>query len=421
MSERLRLVTRARRLGPAFDLLSTYRPGGFAFERSGLGVCGAGAALRIRVEGGPGRIGRLAKHVAQTLAEVTWEGVPPVAVGAVPFDENRPVELMVPIRATRRTGDGHTWAIELGPADGDMAAGATEEGAPPAPLATPHEAFAELQLRPEPPPHVYQTAVEAAVRAIRSSSLRKVVLARSIVVDAGRELDPGQLLRRVRAVDPDCFAFATPGPVDGPASTLVGATPELLVRMRSGAIEATPLAGSAPRFGDPERDRASARALLESAKDREEHQAVVDDVAEVLGSVCHDLTYPSEPELVGTANVWHLATPFRGRAAGWVRSVLEVVERLHPTAAVCGRPRPEAREALRDLEHIDRSSYAGPVGWVDANGDGEWAIALRCAEIVGRTARLFAGAGIVAGSVPEIELDETERKFRALLDALRWG
>ena len=119
--------------------------------------------------------------------------------------------------------------------------------------------------------------------------------------------------------------------------------------------------------------------------------------------------------------MWHLATPFRGRLHDPSVTSLELVAALHPTAAVSGTPREVAREALEALEPIDRGGYAGPVGWMDANGDGEWAIALRCAEVTGSTARLFAGAGIVADSVPEAELDETERKFRALLDALRWG
>ncbi len=131
--------------------------------------------------------------------------------------------------------------------------------------------------------------------------------------------------------------------------------------------------------------------------------------------------HPHEPELLGTANVWHLATPFRGRLHDPSVTALELVAALHPTPAVCGSPREAAREALEHLEPIERGGYAGPVGWMDANGDGEWAIALRCAEITGSTARLYAGAGIVADSEPEAELDETERKFWALLDALRWG
>jgi isochorismate synthase len=201
----------------------------------------------------------------------------------------------------------------------------------------------------------------------------------------------------------------------------VGASPELLVSRHGRDVRATPLAGSAQRFGDASRDRASGDKLFRSEKEREEHRVVVEDVAHVLGAFSDELDYPHEPELLGTANVWHLATPFRGRLHDPGVSVLELVAALHPTPAVCGTPREEAREALAELEPIDRGAYAGPVGWVDANGDGEWAIALRCAEITGKTARLFAGAGIVADSVPEAEVDETERKFRALLDALRWG
>jgi len=153
----------------------------------------------------------------------------------------------------------------------------------------------------------------------------------------------------------------------------------------------------------------------------EEHAVVVQDVRRILDAFCEDLVHPHEPELLGTANVWHLATPFRGQLHDPSTSVLDIVAALHPTAAVAGMPRDLASELLAELEPIDRGAYAGPVGWVDANGDGEFAIALRCAEITGKTARLFAGAGIVADSVPEAEVDETERKFRALLDALRWG
>jgi isochorismate synthase len=242
-----------------------------------------------------------------------------------------------------------------------------------------------------------------------------------MLVNAGRTLDAKQLLWRLRAVDADCYAFAAPQPNAVTGSVLVGATPELLVRRRGRLVEATPLAGSTQRFGDAARDRASADRLFRSGKDREEHAVVVQDVHHILESFCEDLVHPHEPELLGTANVWHLATPFRGRLHDPSVTALELVAALHPTPAVCGSPRETAREALEDLEPIERGGYAGPVGWMDAHGDGEWAIALRCAEITGSMARLFAGAGIVADSEPEAELDETERKFRALLDALRWG
>jgi isochorismate synthase len=345
------------------------------------------------------------------------DGPPPLAVASIPFADDAPARATIAAHTTIRLEDGDTWQIDV-VAQGLARPDVTRErwtG-----RTSPHDAFDEMQLRADPEPDEYAIAVERATRRIRAGTLRKVVLARSLLVDAGRALDPKQLLWRLRAVDPDCYAFATPSTHDG-RGVLVGATPELLVRKRGRSVEATPLAGSAQRFGDSTRDRASGASLFASEKDREEHAVVVEDVAHVLGAFCDDLTHPHEPELLGTANVWHLATPFRGRLHDPSVGVLDLVAAMHPTPAVCGTPREEAREALGELEPIDRGAYAGPVGWVDANGDGEWAIALRCAEITGKTARLFAGAGIVGDSVPEAEVDETERKFRALLDALRWG
>jgi isochorismate synthase len=339
-------------------------------------------------------------------------------VASIPFDDDQPAHAIIPSRAAIRLDAIGTWQLEIGSGPFGTPHGGRERWTG---RTLPHDAFEEIQLRPDPEPDEYAEAVSRATKSIELGDLRKVVLARTVIVDAGRALDPKQLLWRLRAVDPDCYVFAAPQPDDPLEATLVGATPELLVRRRGRTVEATPLAGSSQRFGDPARDRASADQLFGSAKDRGEHAVVVEDVARVLRSFCDGLEYPHEPELLGTANVWHLATPFRGRLHDAAVTSLDLVAALHPTPAVCGTPREAAREAPEQLEPIDRRGYAGPVGWTDANGDGEWAIALRCAEITGSTARLFAGAGIVADSVPEAEVDETERKFRALLDALRWG
>ena len=414
------LVARASKLGPSFDLLANYQVGGFFFERSGLGVSGIGVAHTISIEAGPERILRMSRMLADRLVEIRRDvnAPAPVAVAAIPFGDDTAAEAAIPARAAVRRDAGETWQIDV------VAAGL-------APLDTPRERwtgraipfapFADMQLRPDPEPDEYAAAVERATKRIRANEFQKLVLARSLIVDAERELDAKQLLWRLRAVDPDCYAFATLPFGAPPGAILVGASPELLVSRHGRDVRATPLAGSAQRFGDASRDRASGDKLFRSEKEREEHRVVVEDVAHVLGAFCDELDHPHEPELLGTANVWHLATPFRGRLHDPGVSVLELVAALHPTPAVCGTPREEAREALAELEPIDRGAYAGPVGWVDANGDGEWAIALRCAEITRKTARLFAGAGIVADSVPEAEVDETERKFRALLDALRWG
>jgi isochorismate synthase len=417
------LVARSRRLGPAFDLLANYRAGGFFFERSCLGLSGMGVAGRIRANAGPERILRLARLTTEALRAIRrdGEGPPPIAVAAIPFDDRYGADAVIPSRVVARHTPGETWELDVFP-DGLAPLDAERErwtG-----RAVPHEAFDDIQLRPDPEPDDYAEAVARATKRIRSGSLRKVVLARTLLVDAGRELDAKQLLWRLRAVDPDCYAFAGPEPPPELAragGVLVGASPELLVLRRGREVRATPLAGSAPRFGAYRLDQISAQRLLSSEKDREEHAVVVEDVARVLGGYCDDLAHPREPELLGTANVWHLATPFSGRLHDPSMTALDLVAGLHPTPAVCGTPREEAREALSEFEPIDRGCYAGPVGWMDADGDGEWAIALRCAEITGTTARLFAGAGIVADSVPEEELDETEAKFRALLDSLRWG
>jgi isochorismate synthase len=417
------LAARATRLGPAFDLLAGYRDGGFFLERAGLGLATSGEVDRVAAEPGPERILRLSRSILEALASIEAEpaepGVPAAtAVASIPFDDREAAEAILPRRATMRLDDGETWQVEVGPPGETPHAGERERWAG---RTLPHDAFEEIQLRPDPEPDEYAAAVGRATERIRTGELRKVVLARTMLVNADRTLDPKQLLWRLRAVDADCYAFAAPQPNAVAGSVLVGATPELLLRRRGPLVEATPLAGSSQRFGDAGRDRASADRLFSSGKDREEHAVVVQDVHRILDAFCEDLVHPHEPELLGTANVWHLATPFRGRLHDPSVTALELVAALHPTPAVCGSPRETAREALEDLEPIERGGYAGPVGWMDANGDGEWAIALRCAEITGSTARLFAGAGIVADSEPEAELDETERKFRALLDALRWG
>jgi isochorismate synthase len=414
------LVARASKLGPSFDLLANYQPGGFFFERAGIGVSGRGLAYTISVEAGPERILRLSRMLADRLAEIRRDmnAPAPVAVAAIPFGDDAAAEAAIPARAAVRRETGETWQIDVVPAGLAPLDTARERWTG---RAIPFAPFADMQLRPDPEPDDYAAAVERATKRIRAREFQKVVLARSLIVDAERELDAKQLLWRLRAVDPDCFAFATLPFGPPPGAILVGASPELLISRHGRDVRATPLAGSSQRFGDATRDRASGDKLFRSEKEREEHRVVVEDVAHVLGAFCDELGHPHEPELLGTANVWHLATPFRGRLHDPNVSVLEIVAALHPTPAVCGTPREEAREALAELEPIERGAYAGPIGWVDANGDGDWAIALRCAEIAGKTARLFAGAGIVADSVPEAEVDETERKFRALLDALRWG
>ncbi len=265
--------------------------------------------------------------------------------------------LWAPARAVRRADDGGTWLLDL---DGD---------AEPSPFRPervigdlPHGAFAPMQLTEEPPADVYAAAVAEATVSIERGDLAKVVLARMLHVDAKRVLDPRRLLHRLRAVEPHCFTFAAPTP----AGVLVGASPELLLSRRGDRVRSTPLAGTAPRSGDPDEDAANAEALAASAKNREEHAIVVEAVADVMSGFCDDLSFDPEPSLEPTATVWHLATRFAGTLRDPGVTALDIVAELHPTPAVCGAPAAAAGSAISALEPFDRGMYAGPVGWVDA-------------------------------------------------------
>ena len=402
---------RIEKLGDAFDLLAAYSDGGFLFERTGTGVA---ASAPIVATATLGAAARMLADVDRAIAG----GGRTVAVGTIPFRDPDGTSsiLSVASRTVRRTAPGETARIDLG----DPAVTRSERpfGRPFSRMAgsVPREPFTGRQLHAVPSPDGYGAAVADIVRRL-GPGLRKVVLARTIEVEAGRELDPRRLAHRLRAVNPDAFTFAAPTP-DG---ILVGASPELLVSRFGREVRSNPLAGSAARSGDPEEDRANADELLASGKDREEHAIVVESIADVLRPFCRELTWDPAPTLLETPNVWHLSTRFRGLLREPSPGVLELVRALHPTPAVAGEPRDAALEVIAELEPFERGSYAGPVGWMDGSGDGEWAIALRCAELRGDRATLYAGAGIVAGSRPDAEVDETERKFRAFLDALRWG
>ena len=387
---------RAPALGPAFDLLAAYRPPGALFERHGIGV----ATSKVREWVDPAA-------AVMRLRELHGDGAG-VAVGVLPFGGGG--ALAIAPRSVRRTASGAgPWFVGVDEGD-DTPIERVMGGLP-------SDAFEGLQLHEVPSPQAYADVVATATDRISAGALRKVVLARTIEVEAGRVLDPRRLAQRLRAVNPDAYTFAVPA-ADG---VLVGASPELLVARHGREVTANPLAGSAPRAGDPDEDRANAEALRASAKNLEEHAIVVQVVAETLRPVCDDLTWDPEPVLLETPNVWHLSTRFRGVLRDPAPSSVELALALHPTPAVGGSPSGPALAAIAELEPFDRRAYAGPGGWVDGDGDGEWAIALRCALLTGSRATLYAGAGIVADSDPWAEVDETDRKFRAFLDALRWG
>jgi menaquinone-specific isochorismate synthase len=236
-----------------------------------------------------------------------------------------------------------------------------------------------------------------------------VVITRDQTAVSSAPFDLRLLLRRLTQRFPQCFAFACDG--------LVGATPELLIRRSGSEIQSIVLAGSADRGTSPREDHQLGAALLHSTKNMEEHRLAVESVTQRLAPYCAEFDGAARPWLLTLPNVQHIATTLSGRLVT-ESSALDLVAALHPTAAVCGTPTASALSLIRAIEGMDRGRYTGPVGWLDARGNGEWGIALRCAEVAGHQARLFAGCGIVARSSPPAELEETEIKLRAMRYAL---
>jgi len=255
----------------------------------------------------------------------------------------------------------------------------------------------------------WQTVVAEAVARIRAGKLEKVVLARDLVVDLDAPLDVRAPLTQLADRYPSCWSFS----VDG----LFGATPELLIRRERGLVTSRVLAGTIRRTGDDEHDLTLAATLARSSKDLEEHELAVRSVADALAPYCFSMNVPESPFVLHLPNVMHLATDVTGVLADGTSS-LGLAAALHPSAAVGGTPTAAAVTLIAEIEQMDRGRYAGPVGWMDARGDGEWGIALRCAEYDGARVRLFAGCGIVADSDPAAELAEAAAKFVPVRDSL---
>lgn len=409
------LRVRTRRLDdtrPLVELLPTADAVMFVHGDPGreAGLVGWGEALRLTPGPGPDTLRRLAAAFDEATAgaavhdRVDRPGTGLVAFVSGPFDQRAATGvLMVPRRVAGRRG-GVTWLTEIDPPGGPEPPGPATQS-PPEPLPD-RVRYAGSSM----PDLHWLEAVATAVKHLEDGDLDKVVLARDHAVWSRHPFDARVLARRLRGRFPACFTFLVEG--------LVGASPELLVRRSGDRVASVALAGTAPRGATPDADRRLGERLLSSDKDRREHAFTAAAVREALAGRCDRLEDDPEPVLLRLDNLQHLATRFEGRLTTG-ETVLEVADALHPTPAVGGTPRPAALALIRELEDLDRGRYAGPVGWIDRHGDGELAIALRCAELAGARARLFAGAGIVRGSLPEEELEETRIKLRAMQSALR--
>jgi isochorismate synthase len=321
----------------------------------------------------------------------------PIVLGALPFDMTKPAALMRPqsVQFVEALAD---WPLRHLPT------------------------VRITQMVPDPEEH--RARIGAALRRLQdpSSGLHKVVLARALRLVSDGPLDARTVVHRLIANDSGANAYladltAAGGGYSG--AVLVGASPELLVERRGEVVTCRPFAGSAPRLPDPQADEASGAALAESAKNRHEHQLVVDAMRDALDPLCTELEIAPEPQLSKTAAVWHLYTPITGRLRERSTTALDLAVALHPTPAVGGVPAAAAAELITELEG-DRGFYAGAVGWCDQRGDGRWVVSIRCAQLSAdrRAADAHSGGGIVAESDPDDEVAETTTKFNTILSAL---
>lgn len=377
------------------DLNDVARRSGTLFVRDGVGFAGRGEAARVPVDA-----------AVALLASIEHDdrvgGTPgPIAIGAVPFLPGADAELIVPAVLVGKDADGRAWVTSIDEPEIDVF-----DSAEPEPSA------ASYVLRPGTAIETYLDAVAAARDAVRAGRLDKAVIARPVFVESDRQIDVHAVLRRLKATFGSSYRFSVEG--------FIGASPELLVEVAGDVVRAHPLAGTTRTTGDPELDRQLAAELQASEKNQIEHRLAIEMVRDTLLPYCSYLDWAPEPSIVKVANVQHLGSQAEGRLSKPAPSVIELMRALQPTPAVGGHPRDAALALIAEVEGFERGPYGGCVGWVDGQGNGTWAVALRCAELApDRTsARLVAGGGIVAASDPLAELAETQAKFQAMLSAI---
>jgi len=400
-------------LGSLISLLDPHDP--LVFVRRGNGIAGIGEVARLEFTG-PQRITDAAAVWRQLLAGATTTdplGLPGtglVAFGSFAFSEHSAATsvLIIPSVVIGRHG-GTEWITHISAEAIDATASAAATSTE-LPIPVPFGQNFSVKFAPgEMTPTAFEAAVDAALAHITAGDVSKVVLARDLIGALPSGADLRLVLDTLATGYPDCFTFAVNG--------FIGSSPETLVKVDRGAVSARVLAGSVGRGSDAGADDAAAATLATSTKDLDEHGYALRSVLGALSPHSANLATSELPFTLKLPNLWHLASDVEGTLTDGSSS-LDLVAALHPTAAVAGSPTPAALAVIHELEPFDRGRYAGPVGWVGSNGDGEWAVALRCAH-VSSTGRItaYAGSGIVTGSVAAQELAETKMKFRPIVEA----
>jgi menaquinone-specific isochorismate synthase len=384
------------------DLLGT-NSSAFIYEKQGL--IGWGEALRLEATG-PNRILELdakwreVASQAEITDEVNLSGSGLISFGSIAFsDHSKTTSVLVIPQVTVGKRDGALWLTTVNISEADALK-----------LINLESVFTSAHFEPgQISSEQYKLNVDKALEAISSKNIEKVVLARDLKAQVSKDFNINPALRKLEKKFDTCFIYSVAG--------LFGASPELLVKVYHSEFSARVLAGTAGRGTDPGVDQAIGSALNESPKNRAEHKYAIDSLVTSLKVFSEEITVDQEPFSIALPNLWHLASDVKATLNSDSTS-LQVVSALHPSAAVAGTPRDKALEVIEQIENVDRGRYAGPVGWLGADGDGVWAIALRGAQLDNGTLTAFAGCGIVAGSDPQAELDEAVLKFKPIVDAL---
>jgi menaquinone-specific isochorismate synthase len=400
---------RSRPLDGQVDLNNVCRGDGLLFVRDGVGAAGRGVTATVDES----RLAEVLGDLNPADGTVPPPGHGPLLFGVVPFLPSRAATFTLPRVVVTKDTEGNAWVTLTSDHEADLTDAAMDSAVADAVSGTaPGATSNSFRVEPLTPVDEYLGAVVAARDAVRAGRLLKAVIARDIAVTASEPMDVHAVLLRLRASFGSSYRFC----IDG----LIGASPELLVQVEGRTVRSHPLAGTAPRTGDPATDARLAAQLVASTKNQVEHRVVIDMVHDTLLPWCSYLDWEPEPSVVTVANVQHLGTSVEGALAEPRPSVMTLVRALCPTPALGGAPSADAIDFIDSLEPMDRGNYGGAVGILDTRGDGTFAVTIRCAEFSAdrRTARLFAGGGIVAESDPVAELAETQSKFQAMLSAV---